>query len=251
VITTDELVVHFNMLLDTARFKDYCPNGLQVEGRRQIGRIVSGVSANAALIDAAIEAGADAIVVHHGYFWRNEPAPITGSKKARIARLLAHDINLFAFHLPLDAHPVVGNNVQLGQRLGLPVHGRFGDSQLAVFCDVESALPLQALLLRIEKQLARPPQVYGAVDPQRSVGRIGWCTGAAQGYFDDAVRAGCDVYMSGEVSEQNLHAAIESGVPYVALGHHASERYGVQALCADAAEKFGLEHRFIDIANPV
>jgi dinuclear metal center YbgI/SA1388 family protein len=251
VVTCKELAGYLDVLLQPSRFKDYCPNGLQVEGKAQIGHIVTGVSANAALLDAAIAARADAIIVHHGYFWRGDPLTLTGGRHTRIRRLIVNDINLFAFHLPLDSHAALGNNVQLGNRLGLRVDGVFGESDLAVYCEPPNALTLAALKQRLEQTLEREPQVYGPQDDTRLIGKIGWCTGAAQGYFESALQAGCDVFISGEVSEQTVHMAIESGVPFIAAGHHATERYGVQALGAHLADRFGVGHTFIDIPNPV
>lgn len=253
MIAQKELVSYLEKLLDTASFKDYCPNGLQIEGKPHIKRIVTGVTANLALLDAAIAAHADAIIVHHGYFWRNEPTIITGARHTRIKRLLMNDINLFAFHLPLDAHPQLGNNIQLGQQLGLSVSGHFGQEGLAVYCDLPAPMALPQLMERVYQALHRPAQLFGLTQEKdrQPVQRVGWCTGAAQSYFDAAIAADCDVFLSGEVSEHTVHTAVESGVPYLAIGHHASERYGVQALGEHLAEKFGLEHQFIEIANPV
>ena len=250
-MTCKELASYLDELLQPHRFKDYCPNGLQVEGRPQIRKLVTGVSACAALLDAAIAVGADAVLVHHGYFWRGESLVITGAKQARIRRLLLNDINLFAFHLPLDAHPSLGNNMQLGQRLGLKIDGYFGDNNLAVFSDLVVPLRLDALQQNVSATLHRSPQIYGPQDGAVRIKRLGWCTGAAQNYFEAALQAGCDAFISGEVSEQTVHVAVEAGVPFIAAGHHATERYGVQALGQHLAERFGLQHRFIDIANPV
>lgn len=253
MITQKELADYLEQLLNVSSFKDYCPNGLQIEGRRLIKRLITGVTANLALLDAAIALQADAIIVHHGYFWRNEPATLTGMRHQRVKRLLINDINLFAFHLPLDAHPALGNNVQLGQRLGLTIHAHFGAQDLAVYCDLPVPIKLTELIERVDQTLHRPAQVFGVSDPkeQPALQRVAWCSGAAQNYFESAIMAGCDVFLSGEVSEQTVHIATESGVPYLAIGHHASERYGVQALGEHLAQKFGLEHQFIEIANPV
>jgi dinuclear metal center YbgI/SA1388 family protein len=251
VVTCKELASYLDVLLQPSRFKDYCPNGLQVEGKAQISDIVTGVSANAALLDAAIAARADAIIVHHGYFWRGEPATLTGSRLARVRRLIVNDINLFAFHLPLDAHSELGNNAQLGQQLGLRVDSVFGENDLGVFCDLANALTLATLKQRLVHTLGREPQIYGPQDGALQIRRVGWCTGAAQSYFEAALEAGCDAFVSGEVSEQTVHAAIESGVPFIAAGHHATERYGVQALGSHLADRFGIGHTFIDIPNPL
>ncbi len=235
--------------LQVPDFRDYCPNGLQVEGRREVQRIVTGVTASAALIEAAVAAKADALIVHHGYFWRGEDGRITGMRRRRIGRLLEHDINLFAYHLPLDVHPEVGNNAALARLLGLTGAGRFGEQSIGVYGTIAAETTLAQFADLIEGKLQRAPQVIG--DSARPVRRVAWCTGAAQGLFEQAIALGVDVYVSGEISEQTVHAARESGVAYVAAGHHATERYGVQALGEHLTQHFGLQHRFIDIANPV
>lgn len=240
---------YLDQYLEVAKFRDYCPNGLQVEGRARIDRLVTGVSASLALLEAAIEAKADAVLVHHGYFWRGEDPRLTGTRRRRIARLLEHDINLYAFHLPLDAHTDIGNNAALARTLDFEPVGRFGEQDLGWHGNARGGLTLGGLAQRVEERLSREPLVVG--EPSRPVRRVAWCTGAAQGYLEDAVRLGVDVYLSGEISEQTVHFARESGVAYIAAGHHATERYGVQALGAHLAERFGIEHRFIDIDNPV
>lgn len=236
-------------LLDTARFRDYSPNGLQIQGRGEIRKIVSGVSASLALIEQAILRGADAILVHHGYFWKNEDACIVGVKQARIKLLLAHDISLFGFHLPLDAHPTLGNNAQLGQRLGFQLEGWAGEQNLIAHGALSEALPLEALSARIGERLQRPPLTIGVND--RPIRRIAWCSGGAQGYFEQAATLGVDAYLTGEASEHNVHFARESGIAFIAAGHHATERYGIMALGEHLAAHFGLHHEFIEIPNPV
>ncbi len=238
-------------LLRPEAFEDYCPNGLQVEGAERIGRIVSGVTASAALIDAAVEAEADMLLVHHGYFWRGEDPAVVGMKQRRIKTLLAHDINLFAYHLPLDLHPELGNNAQLAKLLGfLPRRslGRPGGPELVQVGRLDRPLDFEALARRLGERLGRPPlAVEGRADPIESVA---WCTGAAQGYIDLAAAAGVDAYLTGEVSEPTVHIARETGLHFFSAGHHATERYGVKALGEHLAERFGLEHRFVDIDNP-
>jgi dinuclear metal center YbgI/SA1388 family protein len=242
---------HLAQVLNITQVRDYCPNGLQVEGRERIARIVTGVTASLAMIEAAVEAGADALLVHHGYFWRNEDPCIVGQKGRRIRKLIQHDINLFAYHLPLDLHPEMGNNAQLAQRLGLVAHGRFGDQQLGWIGNAADAgvKTVGDLARVIETRLHRAPLVIG--DMSMPLGQIGWCTGAAQGFLPDAVAAGASVYISGEISEPTVHAAREAGVAYIAAGHHATERYGIQAIGDHLAAQFGLTHDFIDIDNPV
>jgi dinuclear metal center YbgI/SA1388 family protein len=220
-----------------------------VQGRESVAHIVTGVTASLALIEAAIEARADAIVVHHGYFWKGEDARVVGQKHARLKQLLAHDINLFAYHLPLDAHPELGNNAQLGALLGITPLGRFGEDELGWVGELPEATTLGAFAATVESRLGRVPLVIGGAD--RPVRTVGWCTGGAQGWFDAAVAVGVDVYLSGEASEQTTHLARESGVAYIGAGHHATERGGVRALGNHLAEHFGLRHTFIDIPNPV
>lgn len=233
------------------KLQDYCPNGLQVEGRAEIQRIVTGVTASMALIETALEVGADAIIVHHGYFWKNEPAVICGMKQRRIAALLKHDLNLFAYHLPLDVHPQVGNNVQLGLRLQLPDPQPLGAVQPSGLV-YQSCLPegisCQQLASRIEQQLQRP--LTCMVPLQRPLQRIAWCTGGGQSFIEQAAAAGCDAFISGEVSEQTVHSAREQGLAFFAAGHHATERDGIRALGQHLAAQHGLEVQFIEIDNP-
>ena len=236
-------------LLETSRFRDYCPNGVQVEGRAEIRRIASGVTASQRLLQAATAWGADAILVHHGYFWRNEDATVTGIKKRRIGHLLQHDISLLAYHLPLDAHPELGNNAQLAKRLGMVGEGRFGEQEVAWYGALPQPQTLAQFAAHITQILQRTPQIIG--EGERTIRRIAWCTGAAQSYFEAAVALGVDAFLTGEISEQNVHVAQETGVAFIAAGHHATERYGVQALGEHVAANCGVEHRFFDMDNPV
>ena len=249
--TRQELLAHFDGLLQPERFKDYGPNGLQVEGRGEIRRIVSGVTASRALIEAAIEAQADAIFVHHGLFWRGMDGRITGWLKERIRLLLAHDINLFAYHLPLDAHPQWGNNAQLGLQLGLEGQATFGEQNLGWMAAAEYA-DAAALGRHVEQALGRTPVCVGGerLRPIHPIRRIAWCTGGAQGFFEAAIAAGADAFITGEISEPQAHLARETGVAFLAAGHHATERYGAPALAGQVALELGLEHRFIEIDNP-
>lgn len=237
--------------LQSHRFRDYCPNGLQVEARACIRRIVSGVTACQALLDAAVAADADAVVVHHGYFWKGEDARVTGLRKQRLQTLLAHDINLFAWHLPLDAHAELGNNARLGEVLGLQASGPMGrgEDALGLVGKLPTALPAAAFAALVGERLERMPMHIG--QPDDMIHSIAWCTGAAQGFIDQAHASGVDAYLSGEISEQTVHFARETGIHYFAAGHHATERYGVQALGEWLAAEFGLDHQFIDIDNPV
>jgi len=245
----NELSNYIGSLLEISRFRDYCPNGVQVEGRAEVRKIATGVTASQRLLDAATVWGADAILVHHGYFWRNEDASITGIKKRRIAHLLQHDVSLLAYHLPLDAHAELGNNAQLGQQLGFVEQGRFGEQDIACYGELAQAQTLDQLSAHLVRTLQRTPQVIGKND--RLIRRIAWCTGAAQGYFEEAIALGVDAFLTGEISEQNVHVAHETGVAFIAAGHHATERYGVQALGEHLATHCGMEHRFFDMYNPV
>ncbi|MBV8502935.1 MAG: Nif3-like dinuclear metal center hexameric protein [Paucibacter sp.] len=246
MVHRQQLLRHLDSVLDAARFKDYGPNGLQVEGREQVGHIVSAVTASQALIDAAIEARADAILVHHGLFWRGQDGRITGWMKQRLSRLLAHDINLYAYHLPLDAHAELGNNAQLGLQLGWVADARFGEQDLGFIGSIDTEF--EVLRPHVEQRLGRSTTaVPGDGRPLR---RAAWCTGGAQGFFEAAIAAGADVFLTGEISEPQAHYARETGVAFIAAGHHATERYGVQALAAQAAAALGLSHQFIDIDNP-
>ena len=246
----NELEAHVNQLLNIAYFHDYCPNGLQVEGRSEVRQLVSGVTASFDFLQAAIAADADAVLVHHGYFWRGEDPRLVGMKRRRIALLLAHDVSLLSYHLPLDAHPELGNNIQLARRLGLLETGRFGDQNIGVHGTVLPPISnLKELRLNVERVLARKPLVIG--DDERSVRRVGWCTGGAQDYFEEAIRLGVDVFITGEISERTVHLARESGVAFISAGHHATERYGVQALGEHISQEFGITHQFVDVDNPV
>lgn len=245
----EDLRAHLDGLLDAARFRDYCPNGLQVEGKAQVQRVVCGVTASQALIDAAIARRADALLVHHGWFWKNEDGRVTGYRKQRLASLLAHDISLFAYHLPLDAHPALGNNAQLAARLGWTIEGRFSEQDIGFFGVPPAPTFAGDLAVAIERSLGRAPLLIG--EAARPVKRIAWCTGGAQSYFEEALATGADIFVSGEISEQTVHLARETGVAYLAAGHHATERYGVTALAAHLRETCGIDCEFIDIDNPV
>ncbi|MBI5270190.1 MAG: Nif3-like dinuclear metal center hexameric protein [Burkholderiales bacterium] len=238
-----------NELLAPEGFKDYGPNGLQVEGRAEIRRVVSGVTASRAFIDAAVEAGADMVLVHHGLFWRGHDGRLTGWLKARVERLLAAQLNLFAYHLPLDAHPTLGNNARLGALLGLQADARFGEQAIGFIGPAPADLShARALADRVAERLGRPPLLLPG--DGRPLRRVAWCSGGAQGYFEAAMAAGADVFLTGEVSEPQAHLAAETGVAFLACGHHATERYGAPAVGEHLAAALGLEHRFIDIDNP-
>ncbi|MBF0263778.1 MAG: Nif3-like dinuclear metal center hexameric protein [Gammaproteobacteria bacterium] len=246
-INTNELIQYCDNYLEVFNFSDYCPNGLQVQGKESIKSIVSGVTASQALIDRAIEANADAILVHHGYFWKNENPSITGIKYQRIQKLIKHNINLIAYHLPLDAHPEVGNNALLAKALGIIIDGKFGPNQLALKGTIETTSGEQLNKL-LTDTLKRPAMHISATKEIRT---IGLCTGAAHNFIDDAILQGVDAYISGEISESIVHIARENNIHYYSAGHHATERFGADALGQHLALKFDLQHQFVDIDNPV
>ncbi len=263
----DYLSAYLAEELQVARIKDYCPNGLQVQGKSSIKTIVTGVTASLALIEEAIALKADAIFVHHGWFWKNDDARIVGQLHRRLKLLMDHDINLFAYHLPLDVHPQLGNNAQLARVMGWKPLKPAEHSKLASkgssssnSADVMDGLIWQGrpdasqktlgqLARSMASRLGRDPLVIGNL--KQPINTIAWCTGGAQGYINQAISMKVDAYISGEVSEPTFHAAQESGVAYIAAGHHATERYGIAALGEHLAKKFGLRHHFVDIHNPV
>jgi len=233
-------------LLQPERFKDYGPNGLQVQGDRPVRKLVSGVTASRAFIEAAVAQDADALLVHHGLFWRGQDGRITGWLRERLRLLLAHGVHLYAYHLPLDAHPELGNNAQLGRVLGVQADAQFGDQGLGFAgpCDWPDA---QALAAHVQARLGR---AVVCVPGTRPIRRLAWCTGGAQGHFEAAMAAGADAFLTGEISEPQAHLARETGVAFLACGHHATERYGAPAVGAQVAAVLGLQHTFIDIDNP-
>ena len=252
MILRNNLVRACDSLLDAPAFKDYTVNGLQVAGRERVERVMSGVTACQALLDEAVTWGADLVLVHHGYFWKNEPVPITGIKQRRIRTLLLNDINLLAYHLPLDAHAELGNNAELGRRLGFQVEG-CADGELGQglvwLGSLAEPVSSQDLAGRVGACLEREPLLVEAPG-KGEIKRIAWCTGGAQDYITQAWEAGADAFISGEISERTTHLARELGIHYLAAGHHATERYGVQALGRWLEREFGVEHRFVDIDNP-
>ena len=250
MVKLTELTRYCDDLLEIDRFHDYCPNGLQVEGKAEIEHIVSGVTACQALIDAAVDQQADAILVHHGYFWRGEDARVIGIKRQRLQALLQAGISLLAYHLPLDAHPVLGNNAQLARQLGLNIEGQFGPEQppIGLYGTLTNATPAAEFLDTIAQQLERQPlHIPGEV---KAIQKVAWCTGGAQSYIQAAIELGVDAFISGEISEQTTHIARESGLHYIAAGHHATERYGPRALGQHLADHFAIKNTFIDIDNP-
>jgi dinuclear metal center YbgI/SA1388 family protein len=255
-INTAELTAWLDQTLQAHQFKDYCPNGLQVEGKATIGHIITGVTASEALLRHAIACGADALLVHHGWFWKNEDPRVRGPRRTRLALALQHDLNLFAYHLPLDAHPQLGNNAQLAQILGLQaaltphaLPDTCGPNNLIWLGLAPGITTLGQLVERIRERLQRTPQCIG--DLERPVRRIAWCSGAAQSMFAEAIEAHADVYITGEISEPTVHLARETGVAFIAAGHHATERYGVRALGEKIKQHFDIRVDFVDIDNPI
>jgi dinuclear metal center YbgI/SA1388 family protein len=248
-VSLNEMVAHCDELLGTVGFDDYCPNGLQVEAGSRVSLLVSGVTASQALIDAAAQQGADALLVHHGFFWKGESPCITGMKGRRIATLVRNNVSLLTYHLPLDAHRQLGNNAQLGNVLGVAGAAPAGEDGLLWQGELTDAPGLERLADSVAQALGRRPLVLSG--GSRPVRRLAWCSGAAQGQIERAASLGADAFLSGEVSEQTTHQARELGIHYLAAGHHATERYGVQALGRYLAERFGIRHHFVDIDNPV
>jgi dinuclear metal center YbgI/SA1388 family protein len=251
--TTREVIESYlNEILQISQFKDYCPNGLQVQGKASIKKVVTGVTCSLALIERAIMERADAILVHHGWFWKNDDPRVVGQLYARMKLLMEHDINLLAYHLPLDQHAKFGNNVQLAKTLGLKIEGQSKTNPMVWYGSLggkNKETSLGKFASHTEKVLSRTPMVIG--DLKKPVARVAWCTGGAQGYISDAATLGADVYISGEISEQTTHAARELGIAYISAGHHATEKYGIQALGNQLAKEFNIKHVFIDIPNPV
>lgn len=248
-----EFELILNQTLSPDRFKDYAPNGLQVEGKKEIKRVVTGVTASQALIDAAVEYGADAIFVHHGYFWKGESPVIVGMKYKRISTLIKNDINLYAYHLPLDAHPVLGNNAGLADAIGLS--NRVGlqsgvsiEEAVGVVGELRESMSVDSFQRLVESVVNRSV-LFENVD-DRKIQRVALCTGGAQGYIEQAVLANADVFITGEVSEQTIHVAREMGIHFIAAGHHATERFGAQSIAKFLSEKDGLDAVFIDIDSP-
>jgi len=252
VVALVDLVAYLRELLACDQISDYCPNGLQVEGRAQVAAIVGGVTACQPLLNAAVAAAADAVLVHHGYFWKGEVATVTGMKRRRLATLLGHEISLLAYHLPLDVHSLYGNNVQLARVLNLDIERSLGSGSgpnLVMLGTPAGPLTAGQLSERLTRSLGRAPLHIG--ETEAPVRRIAWCTGAAQSFLDLALEAGADAYITGEVSEPTVHAARETGIQFFAAGHHATERYGVQALGTHLSERFGIKFEFVDVPNPV
>jgi len=252
MVQLDDLVRYSNDLLEISSFKDYCPNGLQVQGKPEVNILVTGVTASLALIEKAVELQADALLVHHGYFWKGEQATITGMKYQRIKQLLDSNISLLAYHLPLDAHPLYGNNIQLAQKLGILIDGNVSQNNepgLLFYGKLEQAMPATDFANIIKKNLGRKAVHINANN--QDIHTIAWCTGAAQSYLPLALELGVDAFLTGEISEQTVHIARECNIHLFAAGHHATERYGAESFGQHLSEHFSFQHYFIDIDNPI
>lgn len=252
MVKLHDFLHYCDTLLDVGSYQDYCPNGLQVEGRAEIQRMVCGVTASQALVEQAVELGADLLLVHHGYFWKGEDPVISGMKQRRLKSLLVNGLSLVAYHLPLDGHGEFGNNAQLALRWGLSIDGRFGhgpNGGVAMFGKLASVQTAEELAQKISQDLGRESLLIPAGD--KPVLRVGWCSGAAQDYIDQAAALGLDAFISGEISERTVHHARELGIHYIAAGHHATERYGIKVFAEHLAEHFSVKNQFIDINNPV
>ncbi|MDP3561865.1 MAG: Nif3-like dinuclear metal center hexameric protein [Legionellaceae bacterium] len=252
MITRNTLATYLNDFLACEAFQDYAPNGLQVEGRLDIKTICTAVTASESVIEEAVAMGADALLVHHGFFWRGEDAVITGMRRRRIGHLLKHDLNLFAYHLPLDCHPTLGNNVFLGNLLQIQNMKSYDISKVANILwagDLSSPVTAEELSQQIARLLQRKPMYIPVND--KPIKRIAWCSGGAQDYIEQAKEKGVDAYLSGEISERTYYQAKELNIHYFACGHHATERFGIQSLGKHLAMQFHLTHHFIDSDNPV
>ena len=251
MVQLKDLLSYSNNVLEIERFNDYCPNGLQVEGKMEIKKIISGVTASQALIDAAIKEKADVLLVHHGYFWKGEDARIIGLKYKRVRSLIEAGINLLAYHLPLDAHPLYGNNAKLAEILEFDIAGSFpsGSDAVGMYGTLKTPMSAADFSEKISSTLGRAPLHIGENSEQ--IHTVAWCSGAAQNYIEAAAELGVDAYLTGEISEQTVHIARENGLHFYAAGHHATERYGVKAFGEHLASHFDLNHQFIDIFNPV
>ncbi len=246
-VEREELEADLRALLDPQQMSDYCPNGLQVEGVPRIRKVIVGVTASLDLIELAIARQADAIVVHHGLMWKGDPQVVRGFRKTRLQQALMHDLNVFAWHLPLDVHPELGNNVQLGRMFGWQARRQVGEKGLVQVAELDSAIELGDLVQQIEEELEAPCLLEGQVEVERLVKTVAWCTGGAAGFVEAAALAGADAYLTGELSEPSVHIARELGVSLLGAGHHATERCGIQALGAWIAERYDIEVEFHDL----
>lgn len=244
----EELISYINRLLAIDSFHDYAPNGLQVEGKNEVRKVALAVSASLYAIKTALAWQADLLLVHHGFFWKNENPRILSWKKNRLHAILGANLNVAAYHLPLDAHPMLGNNAALAKLLGWQIEKQVGEQDLLFLGSMEKAMEQGKMAISIGDQLGR--QVFLVGDPSKKVQKLAWCTGGGQSFFSEAIDQGAEIFITGEGSETHYHFAQECGVGFIAAGHHATERYGIKTLGAHIAQEFKLETHFIDEDNP-
>ncbi len=253
MVLASKLSHYANLYLTVDEFKDYCPNGLQVQGKSEINKIVSGVSLNNELIDRAIESNADAILVHHGLLWYKDTPTIIGVKKERLTKLIMHEINLYAYHLPLDVHPLFGNNAFFVKELNLNnimKKNLFGTRDLLWFGELVNPMDPTKFTIKLD-ELFGQKSIYAPAKKSSEIKKIAWCTGAAQDGIEEAANENIDAFITGEISERTYHLARELNIDFFAVGHHASECFGVNSFGRHLAEHFGLEYEFINVYNPV
>lgn len=248
----NDIITWCDNTLQTNQFKDYCPNGLQIEGKAEVNTLVSCTTASLHAIEAALDLKADALIVHHGYFWKGEPSALVGIKGKRIKQLMQADVSLIGYHLPLDAHTTLGNNKALADLLGITITGALDPQErmpIGNVGELDSALTPAEFSKHIAQVLGQQPLHISS--HKKLIKKVGFCTGGAQDFLYKAAALHCDAYISGEVSERTYHEALEYGIDYFAAGHHATERYGIQRLAQAVAEQFNLKHHYVELNNPV
>ena len=250
--TLADIIQWCDSTLKSHEFKDYAPNGLQIEGKTEVNKIVCAVTASQTAIDAAIAQGADLLLVHHGYFWKGEAYPITGMRGKRIKSLIQQDISLVGYHLPLDSHPTLGNNAAIADLLELQNIEALDPTERHPIGNIgylKSAMSPEAFKAFVSERLG-----FDAIHlpcDKSTIQKVGFCTGAAQDFISKAAEQGCDAFISGEVSERTYYEAKELDVHYYACGHHATERYGVQRLAKAISEQFNIEYSYFELNNPI
>ena len=248
----NEIIQWCDQTLKSHEFKDYAPNGLQIEGTSEVKKILCAVTASQTAIDAAVAYGADLLLVHHGYFWKGEPYPITGMRGKRIKSLIQHDISLVGYHLPLDSHPTIGNNAAIADLLELEHIQALDPNERNPIGNI--GYLKSAMSPEVFKQFASEKLGFDAIHlpaDKTSIQKVGFCTGGAQDYIKKAADQDCDAYISGEVSERTFYEAQELNVHYYACGHHATEKYGVQRLAKAISEQFNIEYSYFELNNPI
>ena len=247
-----DIIQWCDQTLKSSEFKDYAPNGLQIEGKTEVRKILAAVTASQDAIDAAIRENADLLLVHHGYFWKGEAYPITGMRGKRIKSLIQHDISLLAYHLPLDSHPSLGNNAAIADLLKLERIEALDPSERHPIGNIgylNQPMPVEEFKKFVSEKLKF--DVTHLPADKNMIEKVGFCTGGAQDFIVKAAEQGCDAYISGEVSERTFYEAKELGIHYFACGHHATERYGVQRLGQAISEQFDIEYVYFELNNPI